>query len=266
MGRMLAPNRLISCLAILCACGPSMPATGQEGGGSGGGSTSTTTGSATTGSLDTSTTTAVDTSSSTTEASPSLCPPPEQTFEQRSEPCRGGIALTQIDDAGPTGLAQCPDGSVHSYGVACCGADAFPTCPGPGTDGTCAIDADCAEYERAECRSSEVFGNISCRCFSGVCVTDADCDAGQACLCAGDPAIATFEVARCVPAECRTDADCDGFRCGLSGHPCAFGYELHCHTANDECERDGDCDENSFCGFAPDTARWVCVSNGPPCD
>ncbi|HWB78612.1 MAG TPA: hypothetical protein VG755_26790 [Nannocystaceae bacterium] len=253
---------------LLAACGPSTPGSGQDGGGSAGDSTTsttTTTESSTSGAATTSTTTAADTSSSTSGTTPSLCPPPEQTFDQRSEPCRGGAPLPQVDDAGPSGLAQCPDGTLHSYGVACCGADEHPPCPGAGYEGECVVDADCDADVRGECRSYQVVGNTVCSCFYDACVTDADCDAGDACLCAGQPAMTGFEVAHCVPGDCRTDADCDGFRCALSGAPCTLAYELHCHGADDECQSDADCSEG-FCGFAPDTARWVCVGFGPPCD
>jgi len=238
------PERFGWPLLLLCACGPTTTSGGQEGGGSVGGTTSTTTGSSVSGPVDTSTTQVADTSSSTTEASPGVCPPPGQTFEQTSEPCRG----------------------VHSYGIACCGADAYPPCPGPGHDGNCVVDADCDDDLRGTCRSSTVLGNMVCRCFYDACVTDSDCDTGDACLCAADPSVENIEVARCVASDCRTDADCAGFRCALSGRACSLAYELHCHTAEDECGSDADCQDGTFCGFAPDSTRWVCTSPGPPCD
>lgn len=269
---MPAPKRPAWPILVLVACGPSSTTdSGQDGSGSAAETSTTgsghgTSGGPTNGESSSAGSSDADGSSSTSGTSPAVCPPPAQTFEQTSAPCRGGTELQQGDAAGPSGLAHCPDGSVHSYGIACCGADRHPTCPGTATEGSCAVDADCDAAARGECRSFEAFGGVVCNCVYGACVTDADCDAGDACLCAADSELSSFEVARCVAADCRTDADCGGFRCALSGRDCTVPYELHCHGADDECQSDADCDKGTFCEFAPESARWACVGQGPPCD
>jgi hypothetical protein len=238
------------------SCGPGLPATGNdEGGNSDAGTASTETSSA--GQTSTTGTTAGESTGETGE--PEACSP-DSAFVPVTEPCAGGVELQQDDDAGPTGLAECPDGSIHSYGIACCGGD--PTLPCTSPEGMCHVDGDCVTGSNGVCRS--FFPDDFCLCLYGYCRTDADCDGDEACVRTG-PEVPFTSTPECMTAQCRTDGDCGGQRCGLSFDNCGT-YGLFCHTASDECQAPEDCPlDVPYCVFDEPSSRWKC-DESPPCE
>jgi hypothetical protein len=184
----------------------------------------------------------------------------DDVFVPVTEPCEGGEPVLQPGDAGPTGLAVCPDGSVHSYGIACCGGEDVLPCTADG--GQCATDSDCTMGSLGVCRSW--FPGDFCMCFYGHCTTDADCEPDQACICASQEIHTS--TAACRRSGCRTDQDCGGHLCGLNVDDCDNPLGLECHTPNDECHGPEDCGGDGWvCAYRNDPGHWVC-QRIPPCE
>lgn len=237
------------------SCGPGRPGRGSEQGESSDAGTASTE----TSSADQTSAMGTTTGETGETGEPEACSL-EDAFTPVTDPCAGGVELQQDEDAGPAGLAECPDGSIHSYGIACCGGDRTYPCTSP--EGMCEVDNDCATGSNGVCRS--FFPDDFCLCVYGFCTTDADCGDGEACVCTG-PEVPFLSTARCMTAQCRTDADCDGRSCGLSFDNCGT-YGLFCHTVNDDCQGPADCTANvPYCVFDEPSSRWTCDAS-PPCE
>jgi hypothetical protein len=169
-------------------------------------------------------------------------------------------------DGQPSGLARCPDGTIHKVGPAACSVDTgVVACAGTETQIDCKADPECTGGAHGRCASvmsSNLGGPITaCQCVYP-CADDAECGAGKTCVCAG-AAAPDLGIAFCATAACASGSDCASGECGLSVYPngCFTDVELACRAAGDACRTDGDCSQNpgSKCVLDGPSASWACM-------
>ncbi len=186
--------------------------------------------------------------------------------------CEG--AMTVVSARGTdSGIAQCPDGTVHRNHAATCDPTiAAPACTGSEQNVTCQSDADCTSGPHGRCVSTSKLEDMgvltACGCHYA-CANDAECGDGKVCICNGVVSISD-PWSSCAPATCLTGADCASGECGVSEYfdGCNMNVKLECRAATDACRTDADCFISAgvqkscvlFSTLPGDPPTWQCKS------
>ncbi|MCB9765837.1 MAG: ferritin-like domain-containing protein [Alphaproteobacteria bacterium] len=176
--------------------------------------------------------------------------------------CEGGTPVN--DSRGlPSGLVECPDGTLQRAQTAVCDATiTADACAGTEDELYCTADADCTDGAYGKCIHGLNDFDVGpyCGCVYS-CETDADCATGQVCLCGGSVQ-ADVSWSICVPAGCTTNDDCASEECGVSSFNDGCGTEVRteCREPDtDVCRTDDDCTnsgQGEACAVNGDT--WAC--------
>ncbi len=173
------------------------------------------------------------------------------------DPVCAGATAVPVEGGGDSGVAQCPDGTVHrDHATTCDPTISAPACTGTEMNVSCHADTDCTAGPHGRCVSTATVEDMgvltACGCHYA-CVDDAECGDGQACICNGVVSLGD-PWSQCAPAACRTGADCASHECGVSEYfdGCGMNVKLACRAATDACHTDADC-------FVAGQAHKTCV-------